>query len=314
MILKKTAVGIIVGRFQTPELTESMIKLMNSVYETHINTACFLKTHPVPGHRSNPLSFVSRRQMIQTAFPNMFVAPIMDMSVSKRWVDTLISEVRKYYPLYKVHLYFTDGRDLAFYKEVRPWPADQLDIDGLITYDFLSAVNVTSRSSDDFRRGVMYGIANQYTKTLSTVDIGIIRTMGGKDHVLWGRKPNETLRRLIGGFEEPNETMGTTAEEDAAREVLEETNLVVKPEQLFYIARMNVNDWRYIGSGDQIRTTLFITFDATGDPVAGDDLIEVGWAPLSDAPQQVGLMEPHWRLWRKIQEARETVFSTRRKA
>ena len=313
---RKTSVGIIVGRFQIPELTDPMRKLINAVYDAHIHTACFLKTHPVPGHRSNPLSFVNRRQMLQDEYPDMFIAPIMDMAVSEKWQAALIGEIRKHYPLYHVVVYFTNAEDMKLHGSMKGIQTELLDIDSLITYESVKEASIRSISTVDFRCGVMYGLAHQYYKTLSTVDIGVIRTMNGQDHVLWGRKENETKRRLIGGFEEPNAKLGLTAEEDAARELFEETGLIVTPDQLFFLTRMNVNDWRYIGSGDQIRTTLFITFDAEGTPKAGDDIVEVGWSPLASSPNgpDVNLMEPHWPLWRKIQEARETVFRTRRKA
>lgn len=92
--------------------------------------------------------------------------------------------------------------------------------------------------------------------------------------ILLGRKPNEKLFRLPGGFAE----IGSDSyEEDAIREVKEETNLEVLG--LCYVGSTLVDDWRYRNQRDKIKTLLFAVPNWRGVLKAGDDLEEIQWFP-----------------------------------
>jgi bifunctional NMN adenylyltransferase/nudix hydrolase len=104
-----------------------------------------------------------------------------------------------------------------------------------------------------------------------TVDIAVL----DGDVVLMGRKKDEKLWRLPGGFVDPDDK---SLDEAAQRELKEETGLYCAPT---YLASLKIEDDRFKGKFC-IMTTLF-TYEWPGgkEPVAGDDLVEVGWMPLS---------------------------------
>lgn len=92
-----------------------------------------------------------------------------------------------------------------------------------------------------------------------------------------GKAPARGLWGLPGGAVE----VGETTEEAVAREVLEETNVVVKPVELLTVFNSINRD-----EDDKVRTH-FILFEylceyVSGDVVAGDDAPEARWVSIDD--------------------------------
>ena len=112
----------------------------------------------------------------------------------------------------------------------------------------------------------------------STVDVAIVDQMAGK--ILLGRKKSGNWC-IIGGFTDPTSTCD---EEDACRELWEETHLKATPSDLRLIGNCNIPDGRYEGTANGIRTHfyLFSVNHKKVTPIAGDDIEEVCWFDLKD--------------------------------
>jgi NADH pyrophosphatase NudC (nudix superfamily) len=144
--------------------------------------------------------------------------------------------------------------------------------------------------TQDFRAGICYATANQYPRIIPTVDVVILRG----NTILLGKKPGERAWRFIGGYAEKNESYERTAKREAAEEA--GTNMV-HDNQIEYIGSSFIDDWRYKGSPDQIKTSLFVMHYPCGPTIAGDDIAEVKWFKIpegvGDGPWDINIMPEH---------------------
>ena len=90
-----TSVGIIVGRFQVPEVSKEIYELINQCISKHKTCIIVLGEAPIPGSRNNPLSLDSRKAMMWSAFPGTRILSIKDHPSDSKWsemLDAMISE------------------------------------------------------------------------------------------------------------------------------------------------------------------------------------------------------------------------------
>jgi bifunctional NMN adenylyltransferase/nudix hydrolase len=126
----------------------------------------------------------------------------------------------------------------------------------------------------DYRAGVIAATATRYPTAFQTVDIAVINVE--RNELLLGRKPEEKKLRFIGGFSDPK---SLSLEDDAKREVCEETGIEVGDIQ--YVGSTIIDDPRYRGEVDKIKTAFFVARYGFGKPEGADDIAEVKWVPLN---------------------------------
>jgi len=130
----------------------------------------------------------------------------------------------------------------------------------------------------------------EYTGPRCDQAVDIVIFNSDKTQVLLGRKKHQPNFRFIGGFSSVD---SDSLEEDAVREVLEETHLIVS--NPMYVGSRKVDDPRYHGTIHAIKTCLFVTVGTIGTPKADDDIYEVGWFPVEQF-RQMELMPEHTKL------------------
>jgi bifunctional NMN adenylyltransferase/nudix hydrolase len=118
--------------------------------------------------------------------------------------------------------------------------------------------------------------AYRFPTAFQTVDIAVVNDKG---ELLLARKPDEKKWRFIGGFSDPN---SKSLEEDAKREVIEESGVEVG--NITYLGSTIINDWRYRGEIDKIKTAFFVAKYTYGKPEGADDVAEVKWVPIGRVP------------------------------
>jgi bifunctional NMN adenylyltransferase/nudix hydrolase len=108
----------------------------------------------------------------------------------------------------------------------------------------------------------------------STVDIAVVDL--DKREILLGCKKNKLNYCFPGGFTDPSNESDA---HDAVRELMEETSIEISEREIVYVSSMNINDERYRGTKNGVRTHLFIASVKKDEihPVAGDDLEAVRW-------------------------------------
>ena len=279
-------VGVIVGRFQVNELHEAHRQIIDHVRKNHRKVIVFLGVSPTLTTKNNPLDYVSRKEMIQSAYPSVTVMPIPDHPSDEDWSRELDSRIREACPINTVLLY--GGRD-GFIKYYHGQFATT-EIEQTI---FVSGTEVRKEVSRevkptaDFRSGVIYAAYNQYPKVYATVDVAVL----DGEKVLLGRKPNQHKFRFLGGFTDPTDN---SYEDAAKREVEEESGLQV--DDLIYLGSSKIDDWRYRGEEDKIITHLFSAKYVLGNAKATDDIAELKWYNLKELKED-DFVKEHYPLF-----------------
>ena len=292
MDIKTTQHGVIIGRFQTPELHSEHIKLINYVLDKHEKVILFLGISPTLANKKHPMDFITRKYMIeeQFKFSQLTIMPLSDNKSDEIWSKQLDSKIKEVFPLGSVTIYGSRDSFIPYYKGVNKTLELQPDV-------FVSATDIRELaskkviSSPEFRAGIIYSVYNQFPVVYSTVDIAIIKD----DEILLGQKLGENEWRFIGGFVDNTDESDEAA---AKREALEETGLEVA--DLEYICSMPVNDWRYRRIKDRsIMTRFFKAKYIFGCPTPQDDINALKWFKLTPELENI-LVEEHKKLLKKI--------------
>lgn len=271
-VSKPTDVGVIVGRFQVNELHEAHIDLINSVLNKHDRVILFLGNSNIRNTTSNPLDYRARRAMIAEKFPTVEIHYINDHPSDAVWsknLDKLITE--QLLPMQTITLYGSRDSFLKCY-------SGKYNVCELEATTFISGTEVRRRVCNnypptaDYRAGMIAATAYRYPTAFQTVDIAVIND---KREILLARKPDEKKWRFIGGFSDPR---SVSLEADAKREVSEESGVEV--DMINYLGSTLIDDWRYRGEQDKIKTALFVAKYIYGKPEGADDIAEVKWVPF----------------------------------
>lgn len=268
-------VGIIVGRFQVHELHEAHRSLIDTVRANHDNVMIFIGLSPLRNTIINPLDFNTRKRMFQEAYPDIEVYYIEDTRDDESWSKTLDREIQKWIKPYQtVMLYGSRDSFISHY-------LGKYDTTELESTTYISGTEIRRRIANnhpptkDFRAGVISASFNRFPTCFPTVDVAVIDR--NKNRILLGQKKNEKELRFIGGFADPN---SASYEADARREVYEETS--VEADNFRYVGSTLIDDWRYRGEVDKIKTLLFVADYMFGRPEAADDIAFATWVSLDD--------------------------------
>lgn len=268
-------VGGIVARFQTPELHEGHIDLIDYVFSRHEMVIIFLGCSPIVDP-DNFLDFQQRRAMILEKFPvdkypGLQIQYIHDQKENAAWserLDGLISDHLR--PIDKPLFYGSRDSFIASYRD----GGGKYDTEEFVPKRIISASQIRDGLSRKFisnkfvRIGMFLAQLMRYPTSYTTVDIAI---MDDDRKSIWmGRKKGEKLYRFIGGFSDPT---SPSLEADAERETLEETHIVLSKPQ--YLLSTLIDDWRYRRSRDKIKTTFWLGDRVGGDPHPDDDIVEI---------------------------------------
>jgi len=292
-----TDVGVLIGRFQVPELHAAHKELIDKVGGWHKKVLLVLGCTPSLGTRRNPLDFQARKLMINAHYPDLPVIPLMDQPDDTEWSKELDRRIREVFPVGTVTLY--GGRDsfIPYYHGQFPCleiePTAYMAASGTMERKNAS---LEIRSSQDWRAGVVYAAFNRYPQAFPTVDVAVIRQVGDSGtEILLARKPEEKGYLLIGGFVDPSDENFEAA---ARREVMEEAHIEIgNPE---YVGSFHIDDWRYRNEVDQIITTVFIAPYTFGAIQPDDDIEELRWFSLGEKFEFEHLVEHHRGLVRAV--------------
>ena len=283
-VTKATDVAVIVGRFQVNELHEAHIDLITSVLNKHDRVLVFLGNSTIRNTLNNPLDYRARRTMIADKFPAVEIHYINDNPSDTAWtknLDKLIGE--QLLPMQTVTLYGSRDSFLKCY--TGKYTTCELE-----ATTFISGTEVRRRVCNnypptaDYRAGMIAATAYRFPTAFQTVDIAVVNDKG---ELLLARKPEEKKWRFIGGFSDP---ASVSLEEDAKREVQEEAGVEVG--NITYLGSTLINDWRYRGEIDKIKTALFVAKYVFGKPEGADDVAEVKWVSINNLTKN-DIVETH---------------------
>lgn len=269
------SLGVVVGRFQVPELHAGHQHLIKTAFAHSDDVLIVVGVSNGFATARNPLPYPIREVMLRTAYPYAHVAPLRDHPSDESWsaaLDTLIAER---FPQHQVTLFGSRDSFLPYYSGTRKcqYVDEVLSCSGTL---LRSALADESVATTDFRRGIIQAHVARMPVPYPVVDIAIVDHAGGA--VLLGEKHHDLGRRcFVGGFVD---TTDETLEQTALREVREETCLQV--DNLAYLGSVRIDDWRYRNERDCILSTMFLASTFHGAPKASDDLAALHWTPLGE--------------------------------
>jgi nicotinamide mononucleotide adenylyltransferase len=88
-------VGVIVGRFQVPDLHNGHVDLIQTVCDNHDKVIIFLGLSPLMVTPENPLDFEARKQMILEVFPHVNVLYVEDLPSDEAWSKKLDNQIER---------------------------------------------------------------------------------------------------------------------------------------------------------------------------------------------------------------------------
>ena len=283
------SVGVIIARFQVKQLHEGHRHLIGHVMAQHQSVVVLLGYRDIQLNDVHSLDVPTRTLMINEAYPNITVLPLLDTGDDATWskkVDEVLATAGVAEPI----LYGSRQSFIPHYVgkhrcvEVEPVAASS-------GTELRKTVAQTPLASEDFRAGVIYAAQHRFGQGHPTVDVALIRAIKGPviedetRQVLLGRRSkDDTYWRFPGGFFDSS--LDDSLEAAAKRELAEEAS-VNNVGTVTYVASPVIDDWRYRDSRDRIVTSFFMVEYLNGAAAAGDDLHEVRWFSLSELPQVI---------------------------
>lgn len=290
-------VAVVVGRFQCSSLHDGHTALFDYVLSKgHQRVLVFIGQTPLKGEANDPLDFGNRRAMIEDEYPMVEVHRIDDVFDPPRWSRNLDAQIGILIgPGQKPILY--GSRD-SFLKDYSGrFPTQEVpEIPSVSSTQLRRMIGLKPEYNEDFRKGAIWLAQNRFPSVYTTVDMAVIDME--KDMVLLARRPNTTLWRFPGGF---SDVISSTFEEDARRELVEETTLVA--ESVEYVGSKLVNDPRYSSQVNKIKTLVFAITKWSGTPIPSDDLSggELTWFSLKQINPEI--LVPNHRILMKMIQA-----------
>ncbi|UJR83223.1 NUDIX domain-containing protein [Sandaracinus amylolyticus] len=275
--MERETLGVVVARFQTPELHDGHRHLLEVVQSRHPRLLVVLGTPRtyVPTAK-NPLDFATRREMVRARHPLALVAELPDCRDDAMWSRALDTIVAHHAAVGEAVLYGSRDSFMRFYSGVhRCEEVDPIE-DLSATALRLEAVTHPA-TTGDFRRGVIYSATTRPPVVYQTVDVAI--TDGDKRRVLFAAKREDAgLLRFLGGFVLPGDE---SLEAAARREAIGESGGLEIGAPI-YLGSARIDDWRYRTGPDRITTALFVAPYLFGRATGADDVDENVWVSEHD--------------------------------
>ena len=303
-------IGVVICRFQTPSLTDGHKCLLDYAQDNSDQLVVILGIAPTMLATDNPLNYDMRKKMVEDAYPHAIVLGVKDIPDDLLWSNEL-DAVLLPYDSENITIY--GGRDSFIPYYVGKYTTYNI---GKTQYDHINATDFRNRLKDyknfhsvaedmltpfllkgvdkevldfAFRCGVIWASQNKYPVAFATVDIGTVRVNKGVAEILLGRKYNQNVWVLMGGFVDKEDYNYLCA---ASRELSEEIK-GIKTTELKFIDSFKIDDWRYRKTSDCIITNLHICKWIEGEPQGADDLEEAKFFTFEQAYDVIGSHHKH---------------------
>jgi len=302
-------VGVIIARFQVPDLHEAHRDLIAFVRSRHEKVLVLLGCAKTRVTRRNPLDFPIRHRMLTDAYPDLVVLAIADHPSDAEWSRNVDAEIDKATGGKAALLYGSRDSFIPHYHG-RHATQEMEESHSVSGKQMRKAVSEVVWAESHFRMGVVYAAFQRHPTSYQAVDVLIWRRRRedadgdgpatGPLEVLLGQKPTDSGRwRFVGGFVDPRDDSLETA---ARREAREEAGDITLGDAA-YLFSHRVDDWRYRREADKILTSVFAVEFLWGAPKADDDLSAVRWATVADVDPERDLMPDHAGMWGKAAAA-----------
>lgn len=289
----KYNIGAVVGRFQLDVPHPAHMYLIQHALDKHQNVVILLGVAKVINSRKNPLDFISRKLMIEEYFSKdidrIVIMQLPNQAEDPVWSKEIDKRLAEIHPNKSIVLY--GGRDSFFKSYTGKHDKEEVEQDL-----FVSATDVRLAASQKILKSVEYRIGqinaaySRYPACVSAVDVVVFNEDESK--TLLAKKEGESGWRFIGGHEDPSDDTGEAA---AKRELTEETGRGAEFVITDYLGRVKIDDWRYAGEEDAIKTTFYKAKLIFGPVVPADDIDQLKWVTIEEF-KKIDIVPEHERL------------------
>lgn len=315
-------IGVIIGRFQVPELHAGHLALFEQVARENDRVVVLVGVSPVDGYtRENPLTFGQRNAILQAQFKTgrvhtptngssndgppvieLSVFPLFDQRTNEAWSDQMDALLKQTYPLDTITLYGGRNSFAESYKGKYPVTKTTFCPPQPATGTQARA-DIKERNTGDFYAGQIYALQRQFPRCFPTVDIAMYRlpdTVPENVEVLLIQRADSGAWCFPGGFVDPGETFKRAAQ----RELSEELGLIQDIGTFVHIDSFPINDFRYRSSRDKITTTFFAVPFTWGMVTCNPaEVQDYKWTRLfGPLSTPVPVSEVHAPLWKALRE------------
>lgn len=261
---KQKALGVIVARFQIPNLHDGHKYLVNYVLDRHDDVLIILGVSSKQTDRY-PLSFEMRKGMIESTFPGrkFTIVPSASLPSSQgKRSENIDRLIRGIFP----------GRDAVIYGSrdsvIHAYNGAFDKVEVPTVFDG-SATNIRESipiiDSADFRSGVIHTVMNRPPIYYPAVDVAVIRK-DTKQVLLVSKREEEGRYRFPGVFFDPR--IDNSYEKAAIRCIQKEIP-GIKISDPKILSSHKITDWRYRKTRDGVITLLLWADYIGGEAVPG---------------------------------------------
>lgn len=275
-------IGVVIGRFQVPELHEGHLHLFNEVITQADRAVIFLGVSPLDGYASEyPLTFGQRKTMLERCLPSgidYIILPLPDRRTDDEWTAQIDAVLDATFHKDAVTLY--GGRDSFTEHYKGKHTVKRLTFCPLIPVAGTEIRKAIKEANPvEFLRGQIHTLVRQWPKAYPTVDIAHVRQTNAQGaEVLVIQRADTGVWCFPGGFVDPTDESYEAA---AKRELQEEVGLTSEA-RLDYIGSCRINDWRYRGSRDKILTSFYLSLHVFGAPTPNyEEVQDFRWVHIS---------------------------------
>ena len=294
-ITSENRIGVIVGRFQEPELHPGHRYLIEQVLKRHDEVLIVLGVAYTSTSR-NPLSYTMRKQMIESQFPkrNITFIPSESLPSSNAGRSGIIDErIRRAFP----------GRDAVIYgsrTSIIHTYCGSFARKQIRTVYNGSATEIRKRvhvvDSPDFRRGVTYEVNHRKPIAYPSIDVAVVDNY---KVLLVYKKSEDGKMRFPGVFFDRK--LDESYEAAAARCVRKEIPGIETGYRQI-IGSCKIKDWRYYMTRDGVVTLLISMTYLKGRPSPGKGVDGATWVDMHELPSV--LVEAHLPLGEMLKKSR----------
>lgn len=263
-------VGVAVVRCSVIDLHKGHLHLLRHIIDRHRHVLIAVGTTGAMPNVKNFLPFDMRKEMLQKQFPSITVVEMRDHPIdAKAWSRELDKLVKQSFPGKTAIAYGSRDSFLKNYfgrmKVVEVPPLGNFS--GTKQREAISIPN-----NRYVRMGMLKAAQIRFPISFATVDLAIL-SKNKRKVILVGRKRELGKLRFPGGFADVEDD---SYEDSAIREGKEEVPKVIF-RKVRYIGSKRIDDRRYRGSPDGIKTLFFTAKHVRGKPKAGDDVDTAEW-------------------------------------
>lgn len=291
-------VGVVVGRFQTPELHEGHKYLLDTVREAHSNLLIFVGYTPgVKGTPQDPLDFPTRWKMLVECYPEAIILPLADNPSDEEWSRQLDRKIAEVWPDCAATLYGSRKSFIPHYSGGHPRKQLESKNESLSGTALREVAARTALDSYDFRAGVIYAHSSRWPIPWAVVDVAVVDAFNQR--VLVGRKKHDPIGqyRFIGGFVDA--LLDDSLERAVFRELGEECP-GVSIHAPVYLGSYSIQDWRYRKSSDKLLSAFFLAPYMSGRTDPASDLAETAWMDFEQLTQSNWFIVDHREMARVL--------------